>query len=525
MPQSTVVKSTSSSRFSNTQTSFYRLVYAKTNPKTFYPDDTVTIRNAGCPHLRLIKGNDEYISMVSTYHRLVRYALLWSKQQQLPKKTRRDKELPVPRCHGCTDNLSRLHMCLHCVFMGCWKNGHMRQHLKSSDHTFAMDFGRCTLYCSKCHDYVYDTEWMECIIQMERLKLNLGNRQFKSRSSLTGTIDNSSDVGLMTHNAKLTPCQGIRGLCNMGNTCFMNVILQSFLHNPLLKAYFLSNQHNPKHCSTKHCLCCEMDRLFEEVYDPRQKEPHGPCHFLQAMWMSFKELAGYAQQDAHEFFISALNGIHASSEGHSTAHCKCIVHQTFAGVLQSTVTCCRCGNITTTDDPMLDISVSMSHVSANESTNATTGKHSGASAHLRKQRYQTLVGCLDRYTQPEKLGIQDYICCNCGTFQEATKQLSIKQLPSVLSFQLKRFEHSASASKIDSKIKFPVDLDMTMYTTDAKSLQNIANQYTLFAVINHQGKMDTGHYTMFAKNRQQWFRFDDHHVTMTFQRDVLESKA
>lgn len=33
------------------------------------------------------------------------------------------------------------------------------------------------------------------------------------------------------------------------------------------------------------------------------------------MWLSLKELAGYAQQDAHEFFISALNQIHADSEG------------------------------------------------------------------------------------------------------------------------------------------------------------------------------------------------------------------
>jgi ubiquitin carboxyl-terminal hydrolase 22/27/51 len=33
------------------------------------------------------------------------------------------------------------------------------------------------------------------------------------------------------------------------------------------------------------------------------------------MWLSLKELAGYAQQDAHEFFISALNQIHADSQG------------------------------------------------------------------------------------------------------------------------------------------------------------------------------------------------------------------
>ena len=43
------------------------------------------------------------------------------------------------------------------------------------------------------------------------------------------------------------------------------------------------------------------------------KTPYGPCSFLHTMWMSSSDLAGYAQQDAHEFFISALNQIHAKS--------------------------------------------------------------------------------------------------------------------------------------------------------------------------------------------------------------------
>lgn len=55
----------------------------------------------------------------------------------------------------------------------------------------------------------------------------------------------------------------------MGNTCFMNVILQSLVHNPLLKAYFLSDRHNPKHCQKEFCMCCEMDNLFAQVKNNR----------------------------------------------------------------------------------------------------------------------------------------------------------------------------------------------------------------------------------------------------------------
>ncbi|RCH79525.1 hypothetical protein CU098_007098, partial [Rhizopus stolonifer] len=128
------------------------------------------------------------------------------------------------------------------------------------------------------------------------------------------------------------------------------------------------------------------------------------------------------------------------------------------------------------------------------------------------------------YTQPEKLGTNEYSCSKCGgTLQEATKQLSIKRIPPVLSIQLKRFEHGTSTSKIETKIKFPIELDLTPYTASKKPSSD--NIYTLFAVVNHQGKVDTGHYTMFAKHRNEWFRFDDHNVTAAYQRDVLDSKA
>ena len=52
---------------------------------------------------------------------------------------------------------------------------------------------------------------------------------------------------------------------NLGQTCFLNSVLQSLLHNPLLRNYFLSDKHNNKTCKNSDCMGCEMDKLFTEV--------------------------------------------------------------------------------------------------------------------------------------------------------------------------------------------------------------------------------------------------------------------
>lgn len=59
----------------------------------------------------------------------------------------------------------------------------------------------------------------------------------------------------------------------------------------------------------------------------------------------------------------------------------------------------------------------------------------------------SLGDCLERYTRAEHLGSSAKILCsNCESYQESTKQLTVKTLPVVVSFHLKRFERSKNVS-------------------------------------------------------------------------------
>ncbi|PFH51097.1 hypothetical protein AMATHDRAFT_143422 [Amanita thiersii Skay4041] len=468
---------------------------------------------------------------------------------QVVTNSNKRRKVASPTCGTCHISLFRPFVCLHCDYAGCWTDQHIAGHLRDECHQFCADAKTGATYCSECEDFIYDPilrdVYSSTILSMEEKHTRfqvLSKRREPFQSWVPSEKDNAA-----LEQAPPVPCQGRRGLLNLGQTCFFNVILQSFVHNPLLRNYFLGDKHNWRQCKTENCTCCEMDKLFAEIYSDDNSTPYGPHTFLATTWRASAELAGYAQQDAHEFFISALNQIHATSRGSTEVSCNCIIHSTFAGQLQSDVKCERCGNVTSTVDPMLDISLELKGIK-NGSGSSTRGSPTTLGTGDNNSN-NNLAACLRRFTQPEKLGPKEYSCSKCAkSSHEASKRLSIRKLPPVLSFQFKRFEHkgldkSSSTRKIESQIRFPATLNMAPYTTlymrkSEKENNNTNNgsftsypgpdsiyEYDLFAVINHEGQMNNGHYTNFARFGDEWYRFDDDKVTHTTLGACLKSAA
>lgn len=117
--------------------------------------------------------------------------------------------------------------------------------------------------------------------------------------------------------------------------------------------------------------------------------------------------------------------------------------------------------VSTTIDPFWDISLDL-------------GPAAGASGSDTSGPPSSLLDCLERFTRAEHLGSTAKIKCNnCQTYQESTKQLTMKQLPIVASFHLKRFEHSSiQDKKISTFISFPEQLDMTPFMSHKRNGNN-----------------------------------------------------
>lgn len=144
---------------------------------------------------------------------------------------------------------------------------------------------------------------------------------------------------------------------------------------------------------------------------------------------SNSELAGYKQQDAHEYMQFMINALHATNPRPHPDGCRCVMHQMFYGKLQSIVTCDKCNNKTVTRDPFLDLSLEVRSQTKKKAGNDV--KNSNEPSIMR------LEDCLKRFTGREKLPAADYTCSKCEAQRDATKQFSILQLPPVLCVHLK----------------------------------------------------------------------------------------
>uniref|UniRef100_A0A8C2F513 Ubiquitin carboxyl-terminal hydrolase n=1 Tax=Cyprinus carpio TaxID=7962 RepID=A0A8C2F513_CYPCA len=459
---------------------------------------------AGCSHVNGFKVDNWKQNL-----RVIYQCFVWSGSAETRKRKAKSCI-----CHLCGAHLNRLHSCLHCVFFGCFSKKHIHEHAKSKRHNLV--FSKTSGIGEKY------SMWEPTKRELELLRHNPKRRKITANCTI-----------------------GLRGLINLGNTCFMNCIVQALTHTPLLRDFFLSDRHKCE-MQSNSCLVCEMSQLFQEFYSGH-RSPHIPFRLLHLVWTHARHLAGYEQQDAHEFLIAALDVLHRHCKGDDNGkkannpnHCSCIIDQIFTGGLQSDVTCQVCHGVSTTIDPFWDISLDLPGSSTPFWPLSPGSDGSVVNGDSHPSGATTLTDCLRRFTRPEHLGSSAKIkCSGCHSYQESTKQLTMKRLPIVACFHLKRFEHSAKLRrKITTYVSFPLELDMTPFMASSKESRmngqylqpvdslNNDNKYSLFAVVNHQGTLESGHYTTFIRqHKDQWFKCDDAIITKASIKDVLDSEG
>ncbi|XP_067683901.1 ubiquitin carboxyl-terminal hydrolase 15-like isoform X1 [Haliotis asinina] len=144
-----------------------------------------------------------------------------------------------------------------------------------------------------------------------------------------------------------------------------------------------------------------------------------------------------------------------------------------------------------------------------------------------KRQAIQLNDCLKIFTDAEKLSEHDpWYCPSCKRHQQATKKFDLWSLPNVLIIHLKRFSYNRYwRDKIDALVEFPTEgLDLRKYIINPEHGRAV---YDLIAVSNHYGGLGGGHYTAFAKNKEEneWHYFDDSSVSQSSEEAVVTKAA
>ncbi|CDW54931.1 UCH domain containing protein [Trichuris trichiura] len=316
----------------------------------------------------------------------------------------------------------------------------------------------------------------------------------------------------LAHNGNAFRFVGLIGLRNMGNTCYMNSVLQALSNCPPLTEFMrvcwnacVEKEEMDKNRSV--CIASE----FRTLLSIRLSHPGFRVHQQQVA------IGIYVMN----FFCLTLlpdRGLSTTSElidilCNYFSKSFSALTEIFNGRLLSSVKCLHCQRVSEMDEVFQDLSLP---IPSRQQLEYLAASADGTKALLQEDQedigwfisgvHVTLNDCFSTFFSPDSLSGDDmYQCGHCAKLRNGVKVCKLLELPevSVLCLHVKRFRHdSYSSKKIGTMIQFPLHgLDLKQFVTT----------YDLIAVISHSGVTEGGHYIAYCFNHLncQWYSFDD----------------
>lgn len=231
----------------------------------------------------------------------------------------------LSHCSACELD-QNLWFCLECGNLGCGRrqfdgsggNNHGVDHYEQTKHPLAVKLGSITpdghvdVFCYACNDDVKDPSirehlsyWGIDIAKQTKTEKSMTELQLEQNLSWDF---NSSDNGETVHGP------GFTGMKNLGNSCYLNSVMQSLFNIPEVKETFAFNDaQSDKKLGGPEDLTTQLRKLGDGLNSGRY-ESVSPQMLRYLVGKNHAEFATARQQDAFEYFTYLITQIQQKSK-------------------------------------------------------------------------------------------------------------------------------------------------------------------------------------------------------------------
>lgn len=401
---------------------------------------------------------------------------------------------------------------------------------------------------------------------------------------------------------------GLSGLQNMGNTCYMNTLIQCLSNCTLFRNYILGknfvepmikkieSEQVVRNKKIRHSLIFQLFRVIKGLW---RKDD---CvlvikTFKNLFGEKIKQFYGYAQQDSQEalnsLFMSIENELNYKIDGEYdvfdeynnvltpqeklfilnlkhkyyeddplakriingyTSWCDYnkknnnVIMDLFTGYFHCETICPDCETISDKYESFncMPISIVLKKDADDkyieqkkekddkkDNVNGPIDDDEKDSMRMKIEQFMRqhqvdqedvdVYSCFDNFYKSEKLDDNNkWYCPECKEKVNAERKFYIWKKPKILIVMLKRFDY-VRQNKTSNKVVYPLKgLNMEKYMSKLSNIDD--RKYNLFAVSNHIGNMNGGHYFSYCLNGNKWYEFNDETVTV-LESDIITKKS
>ena len=343
----------------------------------------------------------------------------------------------------------------------------------------------------------------------------------------------------------------IRGLNNLGATCYMNATLQCLSNTAPLTDYFLTEFEYNKEDDTKK-ISNEYYILLRHLWNKNDKKnsSYSPNNFFKKILSEENPLfSGIAANDSKDLLNFLLERLHKelnskvyeiNNENNSNneildqvqlnekmmqdlffkdfiKNYRSIISDLFYFTIEIKLQCFGCKNIKYIFQVCLFLDFPLEEVnkycfSKNKIMSLINVDGSNPDVNI--------YDCFEYYHKVDVMtgDYQDY-CNICHKCFDSYFSTNLCVLPRYLIINLNRGKNEI----YQCKVNFPEEIDLTNYVT----YKNINTKFELYAVICHIGPSSmSGHFVAYCRNRmdQKWYLYNDAIVTLCQQSYEYQNK-